>query len=61
MLEHSSAFNNLILNYCGLLSFFILLEKSQLLNKRGKLLGTCPQRRKYLLQNSDPRNEENSA
>ena len=41
--------------------YHILLEKSRLLNKRSEIFGTCPHRRKYLLQNSDRSNEENSA
>ena len=41
--------------------YYILLEKSQLLNKRSKIFGACPHRRQHLLQNSDRCNEENSA
>ena len=32
-----------------------------LLNKRSEIFGTCPHRKKHLLQNSDRSNEENSA
>ena len=42
-------------------TYCILLEKSRLLNKRSEIFGTCHHRRKHLLQNSDHRNEENSA
>ena len=41
--------------------YHTLLEKSRLLNKRSETFGTCPHRRKHLLQNSDRSNEENSA
>ena len=41
--------------------YYILLEKSRLLNKRSEISGTCPHRRKHLLQNSDRHNEENPA
>ena len=41
--------------------YHILLEKSRLLNKRSEIFGTCPHRKKHLLQNSDRSNKEDSA
>ena len=41
--------------------YHILLGKSRLLNRRSEIFGTCPHRKKHLLQNSDRSNEENSA